>query len=138
MESVMESLAGIGPFFLYLAISLALLVVFKGIYTIITPYDEWGLVKNEGNQAAAIGIGGAMIGFTLALAAAASNSVSITDFALWAAVALVAQLLAFTLVRLAILPGLVEKIEQNNIAAALVLASINISVGLLNAACMSY
>ncbi|USD39280.1 DUF350 domain-containing protein [Ferrimonas sp. SCSIO 43195] len=138
MEMLTHSLAGIGPFFTYLVIGLALIAVFKVIYSAITPYDEWGLVKESQNQAAAIGIGGALVGFTLALAAAASNSVSVTDYLLWAGVALLAQLLAFTAVRFVILPGLVEKIEQNNVAAAIVLAAINISVGLLNAACMSY
>ncbi|WP_028113409.1 DUF350 domain-containing protein [Ferrimonas kyonanensis] len=138
MEMLTHSLAGIGPFFTYLVIGLALIAVFKVIYSAITPYDEWGLVKENQNQAAAIGIGGALVGFTLALAAAASNSVSVTDYLLWAGVALLAQLLAFTAVRFVILPGLVEKIEQNNVAAAIVLAAINISVGLLNAACMSY
>ncbi|BDY05351.1 DUF350 domain-containing protein [Ferrimonas sp. YFM] len=138
MDMLTDSLAGIGPFFTYLVIGLALIALFKVIYSALTPYDEWGLVKQEQNQAAGIGIGGALIGFTLALAAAAANSVSLVDYVLWAGVALVAQLLAFTVVRLVILPGLVEKIEQNNIAAAIVLAAINICVGLLNAACMSY
>ncbi|SHI19687.1 DUF350 domain-containing protein [Ferrimonas marina] len=132
------SLEGLLPFLMYFATGLAAMVVFKVLYALLTPFDEWELVKKDFNTAAAISIGGALLGFTLALASAAEHSIAYTDFLIWAAVAMAAQLLTFTVVRFVLLPNIVSKIENNQIAGAVVLASINISVGVLNAACMSY
>lgn len=133
-----ESLSGLVPFFLYFGTGLAAMVIFKVLYALITPFDEWQLVKGQFNTAAAISIGGGLIGFTLALAAAASNSIAYSDFLLWAIIAMVAQLLAFLVVRFLLMPDIVSKIENDKVAGAVVLAAVNISVGLLNAACMSY
>ena len=133
-----SSLEGLLPFITYFGTGLAAMVLFKVLYARLTPFDEWGLVKNQFNTAAAISIGGALLGYTLALAAAASNSVAYFDFLIWALIAMAAQLLTFVVVRFALIPTIVEKIENNKIAGAIVLASINVSVGLLNAACMSY
>ncbi|GAA5189661.1 DUF350 domain-containing protein [Ferrimonas gelatinilytica] len=132
------TLQGLLPFLTYFGTGLAAMVLFKFLYALLTPYDEWTLVTQQKNTAAAISIGGALLGFTLALAAAASNSVAYNDFLIWAGIAMAAQLLTFTLVRFVVLPSIVEKIKNNEIAGAVVLASINISVGLFNAACMTY
>ncbi|MGR9052840.1 MAG: DUF350 domain-containing protein, partial [Gammaproteobacteria bacterium] len=61
METLQHSLAGLGNFALYFAISLVALLLFKVIYAWITPYDEWALVK-EKNMAAAAGFSGAILG----------------------------------------------------------------------------
>jgi putative membrane protein len=132
------SLEGLLPFITYFCTGLAAMTLFKVLYARLTPFDEWGLVKQKYNTAAAISIGGALLGYTLALAAAASNSVAYLDFLVWALIAMAAQLLTFLVVRFALIPTIVDKIENNQIAGAVVLASINVSVGLLNAACMSY
>jgi len=133
-----ELLTSILNFAIYFAISMAFLVVFKVVYTFVTPHDEWKLIKEEQNTAAAIGFGGAIVGFAIAVAGAASNAVSIVDFATWGGIALVAQTMAFVLVRFGFMPRIVERIEKNEISAGIMLAATNISVGLLNAACMSY
>ena len=83
MEQVLTSLGGLINFAIYFALSLVLLVLFKLVYTFITPHDEWKLVRENKNVAAAIGLVGAVIGFSLALASAASHSVSIIDFIIW-------------------------------------------------------
>ncbi len=132
------TLQGLLPFLLYFGTGLAAMVLFKFLYALLTPYDEWALVTQQSNSAAAVSIGGALLGFTLALAAAASNSVAYGDFLIWAGIAMAAQLLTFTLVRFVVLPSIVDKIKNNEMAGALVLASINVSVGLFNAACMTY
>ncbi|NCT49524.1 MAG: DUF350 domain-containing protein, partial [Paraglaciecola sp.] len=84
------------------------------------------------------GFGGAMIGFSIALAGAASNSLHVIDFAIWGVVALLAQLLAFALLRFTFMPLIAERINQNEVSAGTMLAAISVSIGLLNAACMSY
>jgi putative membrane protein len=132
------SLEGLLPFVTYFSTGLLAMTLFKFLYARLTPFDEWRLVKQDLNTAAAISIGGALLGYTLALAAAAGNSVAYLDFLIWALIAMAAQLLAFLVVRFVLIPTIIDKIENNQIAGAVVLASINVSVGLLNAACMSY
>ena len=125
-------------FVVYFAIALLFLVVFKFIYALFTPHDEWKLIKEEQNTAAAIGLGGAVLGFAIAISGVITNSLDYIDFATWAVVALVAQSLAFLIVRFVFMPKIVKRIENNEISAGIILASVNISVGLLNAACMTY
>ncbi len=125
-------------FSLYFGMSLIFLVFFKYVYKFITPHDEWKLIKEDKNIAAAIGFGGAIVGFAIALGGAASNSVSLIDFATWGIVAFVAQSLAFALVRFGFMRTIIKRIEANEVSAGIMLAATSIAVGLLNAACMTY
>tara|TARA_Y100000034_G_C6796977_1_gene357298 strand:+ start:295 stop:711 length:417 start_codon:yes stop_codon:yes gene_type:complete len=138
MEIVMDSLAGLANFAMYFAISIVYLFIFKIVYAFVTPHDEWKLVKEQQNVSAAIGFGGAMIGFSLALASAASNSLGLIDFTLWGVVAVVAQSFAFALLRFTFMPKIAERINNNEISAGVMLAAVSVAVGLLNAACMTY
>ncbi len=81
MEVLTDSLAGLGAFLLYFSLSIAFLMLFKVVYVRFTPHDEWKLVKEGQNIAAAIGLSGSIIGYCLAIAGAASNSVNLIDFA---------------------------------------------------------
>lgn len=138
MDAVLESLSGLSNFALYFGISVVLLFVFKIAYALVTPHDEWKLVKDDRNTAAAVGFGGAIVGFCIALAGAVSNSESLIDFAIWGLVALIAQVLAFLLLRYSFMPKIAERIDNQEVSAGIMLASMSIGVGLLNAACMSY
>lgn len=138
MEAIQASLLGLVDFASYFAVSIILLLAFKFVYTLITPQDEWKLVKEEKNTAAAIGFMGAVIGFSLALASAASNSQSLIDFVIWGIIALVAQTIAFAIVRFMFMPKIVQRINDDEISAGIVLGGTSIAVGLLNAACMTY
>lgn len=138
MDLVFDSIAGLGNFALYFLISIALLFVFKFAYTFVTPHDEWKLVKDDKNTAAAIGFGGAMIGFAVALGGAVTNSENLIDFGVWGVVAIIAQCLAFALLRFTFMPKIVERIDNNEVSAGIMLAAMSIAVGLLNAACMTY
>ena len=60
----------------------------------MTPHRELTLIKG-GNGAAVVGFLGAILGFSLPLASAAANSVSIVDFVLWAIIGAVVQIAAF-------------------------------------------
>jgi putative membrane protein len=138
MDIILESLFGLGEFALYFAISIALLFAFKVLYAFVTPHDEWKLVKEQHNLAAAIGYAGAIVGFCIALAGAATHSTQMLDFLVWAVAALLAQMLAFALLRFTFLPQLAERINNNEVSAGVMLAGMSVGVGLLNAACMSY
>jgi putative membrane protein len=138
MNSVLNSIAGLQNFALYFVISIALFFVFKIVYAFVTPHDEWKLVKEEKSTAAAIGFGGAMIGFAIALSGAVTNSEFLLDYAIWGLVAIIAQLLAFALLRFTFMPKIAERIQNNEVSAGVMLGAMSVAVGLLNAACMSY
>jgi putative membrane protein len=129
---------GITHFALYFGIAIVFLVIFKTVYAKATPHHEWKLIKDEKNTAAAIGFGGAIIGFSLALSSAVSNSAGLIDFAVWGIVALIAQVVAFSVVRFVFMPKITTRIENNEVSAGIVLGATNVAVGLINAACMTY
>lgn len=131
-------ITAIAHFGMYFGLSVLFLLIFKMAYTWVTPHKEWQLIKEGKNTAAAIGFGGAVVGFALALASAASHSVSLLDFASWAGVALLAQLFSFFIVQMLFMPKIAKRIEEGELSAGIVLAATNIAIGLLNAACMTY
>jgi putative membrane protein len=111
-------------------------IAFKYIYQWVTPYNEKALIRS-GNTAAAIALAGALIGYVLPLASALSHTVSLPEFAAWAALAGVIQISAFTGVRLVALPDVKARVEANEVSIGIYLAGISIAVGVLNAACMT-
>jgi putative membrane protein len=111
-------------------------VIFKIIYQWVTPYNEGKLIR-EGNVAAALALGGALVGYVLPLASALSNTVTLLEFCAWAALAGVLQIAAFTLVRVVVMKDVTARIEKGEIAAGVYLLSISLAVGVLNAACMT-
>lgn len=138
MEFFHTSLQGLINFSSYFLASIVLLILFSWVYAAITPHDEWKLVRQEKNIAASAGLAGALIGFALALGSVVSNSIHILDFVLWGVIALIAQLIAFALVRFVFMPQLVERIKENEISAGIMLGATSIAVGVLNAACLTY
>ena len=114
----------------------AFTLAFKLIYQWVTPYHEHTLIR-EGNTAAAIALGGALIGYVLPLASALSHTVSLMEFAAWAVLAGVIQIVVFVVVSRLAFRNLSERIVAGEMAASIYLASISICVGLLNAACMT-
>jgi putative membrane protein len=111
-------------------------VIFKVVYQWVTPYNEGKLIR-EGNVAAALALGGALVGYVLPLASALSNTVTLLEFCAWAALAGVIQIAAFTLVRVVVMKDVTARIEKGEIAAGVYLLSISLAVGVLNAACMT-
>ena len=127
---------GATAFIIAFAAAIAFFVAFKFIYQIVTPYHERDLIR-QGNAAAAVGLGGALIGYVLPLASALSHTVSLPEFAAWALLAGVIQIVSFIVVSRLVYRALAARIEAGEIAAGIYLASISIGVGLLNAACMT-
>ena len=133
---VMISLEGLGSFLTYFAVAVAAEIIFILLYMAVTPHREMALIE-AGNTAAAVSLGGAVLGFTLPVASAVTNSITILDMAVWSAVALVVQLAVFLLASL-FLRGLSQRIEQDNMAAGITLATASLTIGVLNAASMTY
>ena len=129
-------LAGFPSFLAYFLVAAALLAAFAFIYAKITPDHEWTLVK-QNNSAAATAFGGAIVGFVLPLHSAIVQSVSLLDCVLWGVVALVVQLSAYYVLRLAI-RDLPARIANGEMATGILAAAFFIGAGLLNAASMVY
>jgi putative membrane protein len=129
------SLTGIVAHLVYFGIASVAVVVFLAIYVMVTPHHEFRLIR-QGNTAAAISLGGAILGYTVPLAKAVSQSESIADMLLWSGVALVAQLVAYGITRL-VLPQLSSHVDEGKTASGIFLAAISIAIGLLNAAAMT-
>ena len=119
----------------YFAGGIVATTIFMLINTRITPYDEIALIKDN-NQAAAIAFAGSLIGIILAIASLIEHTVNLTGFALWSVVAILVQLLAYTGVRL-LFPRIAERIQNNEVPAAIWLAACSVGAGLLNAASMT-
>jgi putative membrane protein len=111
-------------------------IMFKIIYQWATPYHERTLIR-DGNVAAAVTLGAALLGYVLVLASALEHTASLIEFAIWALVAGVIQIVAFTIVRRIVMPDFADRIVRGELAAAIYMGSISISVGLLNAACLT-
>lgn len=129
-------LATLPNFLAYFASAVALLVVFVAIYLRVTPYDEIRLVRAN-NAAAAVSLSGAVLGFAMPIANVIAHSDTLLDLAFWGVVAGLVQLAAWLVARVA-LPTLKEDISANRIAPAIVVAALSMTIGLINAACMTY
>lgn len=128
--------SGLPAFLSYFSIGMICLGVFSAIYTRLTPHREGELIK-AGNTAAVVAFLGALIGFSLPLASAAANAVSLTDYMIWAVIGLLVQVLAFYIAKLT-MTDLHRKIIEDNVAAGLWSGGIAVVIGTLNAACMTY
>jgi putative membrane protein len=128
--------AGLPAFLAYFGSGAVLLVVFALVYSAITPQHEFRLIR-AGNTAAATAYLGALVGFSLPLASAAANSVSIIDFVIWAVIGAVLQLIAFAVAAMS-QKELSKRIDAGEMAAGVWAGGIALVTGMLNAACMIY
>ena len=136
MSTLWQSIAGLPNFLLYFALAVVLMAIFVAIYVRVTTYRELVLIR-QGNIAAAISLSGALIGFVLPLASAIAHSVNPVDMTAWGAIALIVQLVVYAAVS-RLVPHFREAIEAGRAAPATLLAALAVSVGILNAACLTY
>ena len=122
-------------YLLYLVTAAGLVMLFFIVYTRITPYNEVLLIRG-GNQAAALSLGGALIGFSLPVASALLHTPDYYNFLGWAAAATLVQVLAFS-VTTRLLRMSKDQIEANNSAFGGLLGAISVSIGLINAGSIS-
>ncbi len=122
-------------YLIHLLLAAVLLIVFFVIYTRVTPYDEVLLIR-QGNQAAALSLGGAILGFSATIASSLMHTANYQQFFAWAFGAMVVQLLAY-LVTTRLLRMSKDQIESNNTAFGGLLGAIALAIGAINAACIS-
>jgi putative membrane protein len=112
-----------------------LLYAFCLLYTWTTPFDEMTLIR-QGNVAAALTLGGALIGFSMTVASGLIHTDALGAFLGWSAAAAAVQLLTYVLVT-RLLHMSKEHIESNNVAFGALLAAISLSVGAVSAGALS-
>ena len=134
-EAMLALWAGLPVFLVHSAASLAILVFGVGIYMWSTRHDEIALIR-AGNTAAALSLGGAIVGLALPLAFSLAASISLWDLLFWGLIALLLQLIAFRLADI-FLKDISARIESGDLAAATFLVSVKIATAFINAAAIS-
>jgi putative membrane protein len=125
----------IANYALHLLLAALLLIIFFIVYMRITPYDEVLLIR-QGNNAAALSLGGAVLGFAITIASAILHTANYQQFLGWAAGAMVVQILAYA-VTTRLLHMSKDHIESGNTAFGGLLGAISLAMGAINAACIS-
>ncbi len=119
----------------FLGTAVALLVAAMAIYIMITPYHEIRLIR-AGNRAAAYSFGGTAIGMAIVLYSTASATFEVVELAAWGGIGLVGQILVFLVVSLMI-PGLKQGLQDDREAYGILLGTLSIAMGILNAGALS-
>jgi putative membrane protein len=119
----------------YLFTAVVLLAGFMFIYSVTTPYNEFREVR-AGNVAAAVAFSGAILGFIFPLMAAIFYTHSLVEMAKWAAITGVVQMILFQVLHR--MNGCGNCIRERKVAPAILLATLSIAVGMLNAISISY
>jgi putative membrane protein len=132
---VMQSLQGLPAFVAYFCLTVVAVIAFLLIYTRITPYNEFELIRKNG-VAAAVALGLSLLGFALPLASAVAHTADLVDCAIWAVIALVVQIGVFFVVRIPV-PDLSGRIAAGDLAPAIWLGLASLTAGLLSAASMT-
>jgi putative membrane protein len=122
-------------YLLHLLTAAAMVLAFFVIYTRITPFDEVLLIR-QGNQAAAFSLGGTLLGFSVTISSALLHTADYLQFLAWGFGAMLVQVLVFSIAT-ALLKMSKDQIEANNQAFGGLLGAISLSIGVINAGCIS-
>ena len=117
---------------LHASVTLVMLILGTALYALLTPHKEITLIR-EGNSAAALSLGGVLLGLAIPLATSLARSTSIIEIGLWGAATVALQLLLFRRVDL-LLHGLPQRIQDGEIAAAALLVGAKLASALIIAA----
>lgn len=115
----------------------AVLILFLGaaLYVLLTPHKEVALIR-DGNAAAAISLGGVLVGLAAPLALSLNSSTSLVEIIIWGVSTVMVQLLVFRLVDL-LLRGLPQRIQEGEVAAAALLVGAKLATAMILAAAVA-
>ena len=116
-------------------VSLAILLGAVTVHSLLTPFKELGRAR-QGEPAAAVSLGGIVLGLAIPLARSLQASASVIETAIWGVAAAAVILLVFRLADV-LLKGLPERVQQGDIAAAILLTATKVGSGLVIAAAFS-
>lgn len=120
---------------LHAGVTVLILFLGASLYVLLTPHREITLIR-EGNSAAALSLGGVMIGLAIPLAVSLHASTSLIEIAIWGASTVVVQLLVFRIVDL-ILHGLPNRIQEGEVSAAALLVGAKLATAIILAAAVA-
>ncbi|MGM0904000.1 MAG: DUF350 domain-containing protein [Bacillota bacterium] len=123
----------------YLGLAVLLLIVGTVLFEITTTkVKEFKLISQK-NQAAAMSLGGKIVGLAIVLGAAAEYSISLLDMAIWGVIGIISQIIVFILAELLTIRFSISKaIEEDNRAVGIMLFTLSLSIGWIVAKCLSY
>jgi len=120
---------------LHAGVTMLILVLGTTLYAMLTPHKEIVLIR-DGNAAAALSLGGVMIGLAIPLAVSLSASTSIVEIAVWGVATMAVQLLVFRIVDM-VLRGLPQRIQDGEVAAAALLIGAKLATAFVLAAAVA-
>ena len=120
---------------IHAGVTLLMLVFGCVVYALLTPHKEVQLIR-EGNTAAAISLGGVVVGLALPLAVSLSASPSVLEIVVWGVATTAVQLLVFRATDL-FLAGLPTRILEGEIAAATLLTAARLASAVILAAAVA-
>jgi putative membrane protein len=120
---------------LHAAVTIALLFAAAAVYVLLTPHKEIALIR-EGNAAAAVSLGGVLLGLSIPLAVSMQASTNAIEIGLWGVATVVVQLLVFRLVDM-VLRGLPKRIQEGEVSAAALLVGAKLATAVIVAAAVA-
>lgn len=120
---------------LHASVTLVMLILGTALYALLTPHKEITLIR-EGNSAAALSLGGVMVGLAIPLAVSLTASTSVIEILIWGAATIAVQLLVFRVTDM-VLQGLPERIHEGEVAAAALLVGAKLATALVLAAAVA-
>ncbi|MNK13296.1 hypothetical protein D3C87_313810 [compost metagenome] len=122
-------------YLIYIVSALVMLGIFTAVYTAVTRYKEFELIR-EGNIAAMLSYGGALVGFSFTLCSSIAVHASFVMFLVWGVAAMAVQIVVYAGMTRAI-RGMNDAIAENNIAMGGLIGAISLAAGIVNAACLT-
>ena len=129
-------LGSILNYLLYFGSTIALLLIAGFVYVRFTPSDEIALIRS-GNVAAAVALGGAMLGYACVVYSATAHGSTLLETAIWSAISLAVQIIAIELLRIVIRDDWKAQIEKGDLAHGIALGAFSLAIGLINAGCLT-
>jgi putative membrane protein len=120
---------------MHAGVTLVMLILGTTLYALLTPHKEITLIR-EGNSAAALSLGGVMVGLAIPLAISLTASTSVIEIMIWGAATIAVQLLVFRVTDM-VLKGLPERIQEGEISAAALLVGAKLATALILAAAVA-
>ncbi len=120
---------------MHTGVTILILFIGAAIYVMLTPHREIALIR-EGNAAAALSLGGVLVGLAAPLAVSMNASASVAEIAIWGFSTVAVQLLVFRLVDM-LLRGLPQRIREGEVSAAALLVGAKLATALILSAAVA-
>lgn len=135
VSPVLQSLiAGVPVLVTHMMATLLLLVAGTALCLVLTPHREIELLR-RGVTAAGVSVAGVVVALSLPLAVSLMSSVTLLDILAWGSVAIALQVATYFVVD-RLVRGLPQRIEADDLGAALVLVACKLAVAMILAAAL--